>query len=75
MKPQPTATGGNRRDFLRHAALGGVAALSLLLGARSIRQKCVNNGLCRGCFAFADCELPSALSAKQVQENNPKGAS
>jgi hypothetical protein len=27
---------------------------------------CVSDGICRGCAAYEDCELPSALSAKEV---------
>jgi hypothetical protein len=65
----------SRREFLRTAgrliALGGLGILvfRLLRGGRGSRpagaETCVNEGLCRGCGAFAGCGLPAALSAKQ----------
>lgn len=65
----------SRREFLRAAArilaFGGIGTMA----ARLIRtgrgtqvsglETCVNDGVCRGCVAFADCGLPAALSAKQ----------
>jgi len=62
----------NRREFFRTcgrtAVAGGLAALGILLALRkssaSGSQKCVNNGLCRGCGVFDSCGLPQALSAK-----------
>ena len=65
----------SRREFLRTAgrliALGGLGVLVFRLlhrtGARRSAgaETCVNEGLCRGCGAFAGCGLPAALSAKQ----------
>ncbi len=65
----------SRREFLRTAgrliALGGLGVLVFrLLRRTGVRrpagaETCVNDGLCRGCGAFAGCGLPAALSAKQ----------
>lgn len=66
MKPEPTSHAPNRRDFLRNAALTGILGLAGTLVVRSAGHKCVNQGICRGCFAYDDCNLPQALSAKQV---------
>ncbi len=66
----------SRRRFLvsmaRLAALGGIgaAAARLLRGRRSPGgsrpgETCTNEGVCRGCAAFAGCGLPAALSARQ----------
>jgi hypothetical protein len=65
----------NRREFLRnglrHALLAGVGAVSALLirrgGGKLSSQACINQGICRGCGAFAGCGLPQALSAKEFQ--------
>ena len=58
-----------RRDFLR--TLGRYGLVLLLgggLGALTMRhgEKCLNQGICRGCRAFGDCHLPQALSAKEA---------
>jgi hypothetical protein len=62
----------NRREFFRAAVrytfLGLIAAAGAL-SARTNRlagQPCVNLGVCSNCQQFARCELPAALSAKQV---------
>jgi hypothetical protein len=65
--------GASRREFMRngfrYALLTGLAAVSATLyqrsGGRLSGQTCINQGICRGCTAFADCGLPQALSAKQ----------
>ena len=69
------AEGLSRREFLNTAgrllALGGLGVLVFrLLGVGRTRrpsgsENCVNDGLCRGCGAFAGCGLPAALSAKE----------
>jgi hypothetical protein len=68
------AEGISRRQFLstlaRLAALGGIGALTAKLlagrgGASRSGETCVNQGVCRGCSAFAGCGLPSALSARE----------
>jgi hypothetical protein len=64
--------GTNRREFMRdgfrYALLTGLAAVCATLfqrsGGRLTGQKCINQGVCRGCSAFTDCGLPQALSAK-----------
>ncbi len=60
----------SRREFFRAAArytlLGCLTVAASLTARRSLRgQRCVNLGVCSGCPAFAGCELPNALSAKQ----------
>ena len=65
----------SRKEFLRTLgrglALGGLGLLVFRLfrhgGVRrpAGSETCVNDGLCRGCGAFAGCGLPAALSAKQ----------
>jgi hypothetical protein len=62
-KSQPVEV--SRRNFIRRAALGGLTALSATLLARRSTQACVNAGLCPGCPAYDDCNLPRALSRKQ----------
>lgn len=69
------AEGLSRREFLKAAgrliALGGLGILVFRpVGRGGARrptdgETCVNDGLCRGCTAFAGCGLPAALSAKQ----------
>ncbi len=66
------ADGISRRQFfgtlLRLAVLGGIGTLAArLLGFGRGRpgETCVNQGVCRGCSAFAGCGLPSALSARE----------
>ena len=71
MKPDHSTPAGNRRDFLRHAALGGILGLAGTLAVRSAGQDCINQGICRGCTAYDDCILPSALSAKQALGGQP----
>ena len=63
-----------RREFFRGigrgAALAGIALLAAAVtGWRrkpARREKCTNQGICRGCSAFADCGLPQALSARRA---------
>lgn len=59
------------RDGFRYALLAGLAAVSAVLtrrnGGKLSGQVCVNQGICRGCTAFAGCGLPQALSAKQTR--------
>jgi len=67
----------SRREFLRvgvrHALLAGLAAVSAVLAKRRAAglpgQTCINQGICRGCNAVSDCELPQALSFKQATQN------
>ena len=64
----------SRREFLRTlgrlCAFGGVGLLGCkLIGGRSLRELCINSGICGSCTIFAACGLPPALSAKQQQEN------
>ena len=61
------------RTAARTALLGATAAVTATLVRRRqlAGQECINRGLCRGCAVFAQCGLPSALSAKQVLEVEP----
>ncbi len=64
----------NRRQLLigvlRYATLGllGAAGGSVVSKSRRLVRegKCVNGGICRSCGDFEKCELPQALSAKDV---------
>jgi len=76
--PRPRRFGGaiSRREFLRglgrNAALAGLAAVAAGLIARGGRaggsERCINQGICRGCGVFEDCHLPAAFSAKQAMK-------
>ena len=61
-----------RREFLRgglrYGLLVGFAAMAAraFSGGRLAKQDCTNQGICRGCPGYTDCELPQALSAKQA---------
>ena len=71
----------SRREFLRggarYALLTAVATVSAALiqrsGGKLAGQTCINQGLCRGCGAFAECGLPSALSAKAFHVRSRPG--
>lgn len=61
----------DRRGFLRWCALGAlVTGLGTLVGRRAGErpgETCVNQGLCRGCGAYAaGCRLPQALSMREA---------
>ena len=55
-----------RRDFARSGALAAIGAVAARLVLRRSREKCINQGICRGCTDFADCGLPQALSARAI---------
>lgn len=57
------------RDGVRYSLLTLLAVGGGLLGRRGqlSGQRCVNRGICSGCVAFNDCQLPAALSAKQAR--------
>ena len=55
-----------RRDFARHGALAAIGAIAARLFVKHSREKCTNDGICRGCTQFTDCGLPQALSARAV---------
>jgi hypothetical protein len=55
-----------RRDFARYGAFAAISAMAARLIMRRSREKCVNEGICRGCTEFPDCGLPQALSARAV---------
>jgi hypothetical protein len=71
VKQESQIADASRRNFLRRVALGGLTALTATLVARGKSQACVNEGLCPGCPAYDDCNLPRALSRKQ---SNTAGA-
>jgi hypothetical protein len=64
----------DRREFIRgvfrRGLLGVLAVGAGAIGVKRARSgtddKCVNDGVCRGCGAFGGCELPQAQSAKQA---------
>jgi hypothetical protein len=43
-----------------------LTTLTAALVLRGNAQACVNEGLCPGCLAYDDCNLPRALSRKQA---------
>jgi len=55
---------------LRYATLGTLGAVGVSVVAkrrRLVREgKCINSGICRGCEILEKCDLPQALSAKEV---------
>ena len=62
----------DRREFFRAAArysfLGVLAAFAALSGRSvGLRTRCVSRGICGGCRAFVDCELPPALTVKAAR--------
>jgi hypothetical protein len=65
-----TQNAANRREFFRGAARY-VFAVLLTIGAglvsRRAGQRCIGQGICRGCGVFDTCGLPQALSAKQFK--------
>jgi len=64
---------------LRWMALGVVAAgggMTVAKRRRLVKEGvCINNGMCQGCVALADCGLPSALSVKDEQQKGDHGRS
>lgn len=66
MNNRPT----DRRDFLRKLARAGLMGL-LAAGTASLvarrGNRCDRRGLCRGCPALTDCELPSAQAFRQLE--------
>ena len=63
----------SRRKFLK--AIGRLSAGGILgyLGFRLLRQSstslreiCINRGICNGCTALSDCGLPPAISRKRA---------
>ena len=66
-------TEASRRQFLggsaRYLLLGGVLACGALVttGRRTTPGgACLNAGICQGCSVFARCDLPNAVTAKQI---------
>jgi len=63
----------DRREFIRGAVRCGFLGLLALVAALPGRamgpkgQRCINRGICSGCLAFTECELPQALSAKNAR--------
>ena len=63
-----------RREFFGHvtrgailASLGVVSAVLAVRGRRAAaEQRCISDGLCRGCPSLADCVLPRGMSARKV---------
>ena len=66
MKSPLQPVDASRRNFIRNAALAGLTTLTAALVLRGNAQACVNEGLCPGCLAYDDCNLPRALSRKQA---------
>lgn len=63
----------SRRDFFRTVGricvFGGVGLLGVrLVGGRSLRELCINSGICRSCTIIPNCGLPPALSFREQQK-------
>ncbi|MFC1637161.1 hypothetical protein ACFL5Z_20255 [Planctomycetota bacterium] len=62
---------------LRYATLGLLTAGGAALWAkrqRLLREGvCINDGICNGCQALAQCGLPRALSVKKAQRGESNG--
>ena len=65
----------SRREFLRSIGrltiIAGLSGAAVLLFKRerlilNDEQRCISQGLCRGCTIFEKCALPQALSARQA---------
>jgi hypothetical protein len=56
----------SRRDFARYGAFAAIGTIAARLVVKRAREKCINDGICRGCTEFSDCGLPQALSARAV---------
>lgn len=63
----------SRRSFLRRLGQLFTGGLLAYLGFRLLRQSgtslreiCINRGICRGCTAYEGCGLPPAISRKRV---------
>lgn len=68
----------DRRSFLADiaraaAAVGLGGAVGSLMGRDRSSEKCINQGICRGCARFESCHLPQALSARQAIARGTKG--
>ncbi len=68
----------DRRSFLADiaravAAVGLGGAVGSLMGRDRSSEKCINQGICRGCGRFGSCHLPQALSAKEATARGAKG--
>ncbi len=64
-----------RREFLCEIGRYGLAVL--LGGGIGVlldrdREKCINQGICRGCATFDTCHLPQAMSAKEAISRKQK---
>lgn len=70
MNPLSSNDPVGRREFLRgglrYGLLAGLAAVAVRTVSRRGNAACVNEGVCRGCPSYADCDLPQALSAKRA---------
>ena len=79
MRFLPQHSGGRReflRELVRYCVLGLLALVAAFLGrSTAARRSCINRGMCRGCVAFVDCDLPPALSAKGSFEGRGAGLS
>jgi len=80
MKNSPFNNPVDRRAFLRggvrYGLLAGLAAMAarVISGAsRSGEAQCTSAGVCGGCPDYTGCELPPALSAKQVRAGGGNG--
>ncbi len=70
----------SRREFLRNAGRyaltallgGGIGALVSRDGGDG--EKCINQGVCRGCPRLRTCHLPQAMSLKEAEARERRDA-
>jgi hypothetical protein len=61
----------DRREFFRDATRYCVLGFLVMIGAVLVKkagsaQRCISRGICHGCVAFSDCDLPPAVSLKNA---------
>ncbi len=64
----------DRRAFFRslgRCALAGVLTVGAGILVARPGGTCINRGVCRGCPAFAGCDLPEAVSLKEQTPPSP----
>ena len=67
----------DRRSFIANAlraltAAGLGGGIGALVNRDRSSEKCINQGICRGCRRFETCHLPQAVSAKRAMATQAK---
>jgi len=63
---------GDRRTFLRSAfGLGVLGAVATPLVSKSLElEDCIGDGACKICLSQDGCELPPAVSFREIREKS-----